>query len=268
MRLHTLVFMGVLCWIISGAAYALSVDDFLYFEKLELKKEKNGQVTQTFAIRFHGPDLDFLNVYFQQNQDAAVYQAEVENRAVSITSAASSFFRLFAFGGYGNRRYVAQTHFCLFGKSKIKIKRKPAVLSDEFVPLIEIVSPEFSYWPQTGQHFKFKINSDFSVNDVTAFVLEKQHVKTLVPNTGIFFSYIPAHDKQLRDASISAVRQDTVFARIISDKYLYHITCALFLHRSRTAFVNQRPGVAACLVTVLFFWMWIVMKRKRSKTPW
>ena len=269
MKLNALIIIYIFCQAIVSAVHASPVDnDFLFFEYLELKKEKNGQATQKFVLRFNGPELDFLDVYFQQNGDAAIYQAKVENQRVAISSDKSSLFHLFAFGGYKNRRYVAQTNFILFGNSKVKVKKQPAILPNEPIQLIELVSPKFNYWPQTGQHFTFKLDTNFSANDVKVFVLENQHLKVLEPDKKMFFSYVPGHDKQLRAASKKAGRQDTIFARITNGKDLYKITYAMFLHRSRTAFLNQDLGVAAFLVSVLFFGIWIAMKRKRSKTPW
>ena len=93
------VLIGVLWLSLTSLVHASSVDDdFLFLEYLEQKKEISGRATQTFALRFNGPELDFLDVFFQKSGDQTIYQAQVENRSVSISSNQSALFRGYCSG--------------------------------------------------------------------------------------------------------------------------------------------------------------------------
>lgn len=269
MILFRLNIIGIFWLFMASAVHAAPVDaDLLFFEYLEQVREMNGQVTQNFALRFNGPELDFLDVYFQQNGEATFYEATLENQRVAITSDKASFFRLFAFGGLKNRYYVAQADFPGFGNSKVKVERKPAIPSNEPMPLIDLVSPQFNYWPQTGQCFTFKLRQNVPTNDIELFVLEHGRLSALGSYEKKGFSYVPSHGKQLRNAGASAARQDTIIARITNGNDVFKISYAMLLHRSRSAFLDQKSGFAVFLASVFLFGIWVGIKRKRSKTPW
>jgi len=261
--------LGVLWLALAGVAHATPVDgDLLFFEYLEQERNINGQVTQNFALRFNGPELDFLDVYFQQIGDATLYEATVENQRVAITSCKRSFFRLFAFGGLKNRYYVAQADFPGFGHSEVKVERKPAIPAKKPVPLIDQVSPKFNYWPQTGQCFTFRLKSNDPANGIELFVMENGRLKALETDEKKGFSYTPAHDERLRTGNITAARQDTIIARITNGDDITKISYTMLLHRSRTAFLDQKAGFAVFLASAFLIGIWIAIKRKRSKTPW
>ena len=156
----------------TSAVHASPVDDdLLSFEYLEQVRERNGQVTQNLALRFNGPELDFLNVYFQQSGDGTLYEATVENQRIAIISDKASFFRLFAFGGSKNRYYIAQADFPGFGNSKAKVEKKPAISPKEPMWSIDPVSPKFHYWPQTGQCFTFRLLPNVPPNHIEFFAM-------------------------------------------------------------------------------------------------
>jgi hypothetical protein len=225
-------------------------------------------VTQNFALRFDGPELDFLDVYFQESGDATFYEAIMENQRVAITSDKASFFRLFAFGGLKNRYYVAQADFPGFGNSKVRVEKKPALPPKKPMPLIDLLLPKFNYWPQTGQCFTFRLQPDVPVNDIELFVLENGRLRALEINEKKGFSYVPPHDKELRNGNVAAGRQDTIIARITNGNDIYKISYSMLFHRSRTAFLDQKAGFTVFLASALFFCIWVAIKRKRSKTPW
>jgi hypothetical protein len=269
MRLFKLNIIGVFWLAMASAVQALPVDDdLLFFEFLEQVREINGQVTQNFSLRFNGPELDFLDVYFQQSGDATLYEATVENQRVAITSDKASFFRLFAFGGLKNRYYVAQADFPGFGNSEVKIEKKPAAAPMGSTPLIDLVSPKFNYWPQTGQRFTFRLQPNVPPNNIELFVLENGRLRPLEPGEKRGFSNVPSHDKQLRNVNVAAGRQDIIIVRITNGNDIYKISYAMLLHRSRTAFLDHKAGFAVFLAFTLFFATWVAIKRKRSKTPW
>ena len=269
MRSLKLGIAGILWLVMANVAHATTVDDdLLFFEYLDQARDLNGQVTQNFALRFNGPELDFLNVYFQQSGEKNLYEATLENRRVAITSIKRSFFRLFAFGGSKNRYYVAQTDFPGFGHSKVKVERTPAIPTKRPMPLIEKMSPKFNYWPQTGQCFTFRLHPNVPTNGIELSVVENGRLRTLDTDEKSGFSYTPSHDEQLRNGDVKASRQDTIIARLTNGSDIYKISYTLLLHRSRTAFLDQKAGVAVFLASASFVGIWIAIKRKRSKTPW
>jgi hypothetical protein len=269
MRIFKLNMMGVLWLAMASAVYALPVDDdLLFFEYLEQVREINGQVTQNFALHFNGPELDFLDVYFQQSGETTFYEATVENQRVAITSDKRSFFRLFAFGGLKDRYYIAQVDFPGFGNSKVKAEKKRVIPPKEPMTSIDLLSPKSNYWPQTGQCFTFRFQLNVLPNDIEIFVMENGRIRTLERDEKGRFSYTPSHDKRLRNGIVAAGRQDTIIARIAKGDNIYKISYSMLLHRSRTAFLDQKWGLAVFLATALLFGTWIVIKRKRSKTPW
>jgi hypothetical protein len=192
----------------------------------------------------------------------------VENQRAAISSDKASFFRLFALGGLKNRYYIAQADFPGFGNSKVKVEKKPAKTPKEPMPSIDLVSPKFNYWPQTGQCFTFRLQPNIPSNDIELFVLEKGRLRALEPAEKRGFSYVPSHDKQLRSGNVAAGRQDTIIVRITNGNEIYKISYAMLLHRSRTAFLDQKAGFAVFLTPALLFAAWVAIKRKRSKTPW
>ncbi len=271
--------LAVASLILCVASIASSEDitsNSFYFEYLDLEKEKNGLATQKFELHSGGISFDSLVVYYRAGNDKIYYQAKIYDNIVTISSEKSSYFTLYALGKNKKGLYIAKTSFCLFGNSQEIPEKHPAVLPDEVMPDIELISPKFNYWPQTGQHFKFKLVTEFmpetekgfAIKELKFVVKENQRVIELAPDVNMVFSYVPAHDKELRQKGVSGTRQDIVFVHDETDNAFYQITYTILLHRSRTAFLSKKTGAAVLTGSLLLFLTWIILKRKRKTAQW
>lgn len=271
-----MVILRLICLFLSGclvSAIPVSADSldsgFLFFQYLDMKKQKNGQVSQRFELVCTDNQVDTIEVFFRENQDPTVYQARVTDFCFSIFVDQPSRISLFAVAHTPGKILVAHTDIVLFGRSKIPSERQAA---DKAVkafpavnPYIELLSPEKYYWNQTGQTFRFHIKSPFDPGPLHLSVLENDRMHTLIPGRQSDFSYVPSHDLHLRKTGIQAARQDTLFTSITNGTTVFNLTYSLLLHRSRYAFNNPAAGAAVFGTSLLLFAGLIFKKRK---TPW
>ena len=123
---------------------------------------------------------------------------------------------------------LLKADFPVFGNSNVKMENQPTIGSMEKMPFIELVSHKFNYWPQTGQPFTFRLNTTVSATDTKAMVLENGRLSVLNPDEKHIFSYVPGHDKQLRNESAGAARQDIVMAHIAKGNEIYRVSYTVF----------------------------------------
>jgi hypothetical protein len=180
-----------------------------------------------------------------------------------------SRIRVFAIARAPRRFFLAQTDTTLFGRSTSPPERSPAdrmvmdMLSND--PHLELISPENPYWNQTGQNFQFNIISPFEVKRRHLSVLENGRRRRLLSSRESVFTYVPAHDRTLREAGPYACRNDILFVRLADGASEFNLTYSLMLHRSRFAFDNHAAGTAVFAFSVLFFAGLVLIKRR---TPW
>lgn len=225
---------------------------------------------QILDISLKGSKLDYLHVFYMIEGEPTLYKADYENGKAVIVADSFSFFRLYVMGGYQseNLLYVAQTDFCLFGNAKQKVDRRPVNNVTNLPPRIELVSPKRNYWPQTGQLHSFSCNFPQKVKELYLGVVENGKMHDLTYDDKLFFTYMPPHDKALRNSGVSAGRHDVILARYEGDGYSSRHTYTMRLHRSRTAFHRRDLGVLVFLLSIGVFCLWVVGKRRLAKSAW
>ncbi len=258
---------------------------FLYFKFLDMKKEKNGQVSQAIELICTDPKAGPVNLLYQEDQNPTVFWAPVTNGIVTLFAHRPSRIRLFAVALNQTalpKTLVAHTNLVLFGKSSTPA---PRVMADDLhanlftlLPTIQLMSPERYYWHQTGQPLRFRIQSPPAlvsadpssqlpaVRSVPQMaVLEKDVIRSLKLDPALEFSHTPPHDQRLRKAGATAIRQDTLYTRMKDKTMEYALTYTLVLHRSRHGFNNPIAGALAWGASLIFFTGLILKKRR---TPW
>lgn len=271
-----------LAWcLVPGPLFAAPLDaGFLYFKFLDMKKEKNGQVSQTIELICTDPKAGAVNVLYQEGQNPAVFRAPVTNGVVTLFADKPSRIRLFAIAVNQTalpKTLVAHTNLVLFGKSSTPAPRGMAddVHANLFtlLPAIELMSPELYYWHQTGQPLRFRIHSPADPSPQLPIVpavpqmavLEKDGIRSLKLNPSLEFSHTPPHDEGLRKAGAVAIRQDILYTSMSDKTMEYALTYTLVLHRSRHGFDNPVAGFFVCGASLVLFTGLILKKRR---TPW
>ncbi len=261
--LSCICLMPVLLWADVPAS------DFLSIQYLGKHQAKNGQVCQAFKLIGADNMVDAAAVYYQEVRSPVLYQAGVSEACFTICADRPSRIRVFAMAHTPLRFFLAQTDTALFGRSKSPPERSPAdrMVTDmlSIHPYIEVISPGNLYWNQTGQNFQFRIVTPFEVTRRHLSVLENGRRRRLLSNRESVFAYVPAHDRDLREAGPHACRNDILFVRLADGASEFNLTYSLLLHRSRSAFDNHAAGTAVFAFSVLFFAGLVLMKRR---TPW
>ncbi len=283
-KILTLSVFLALC-LVSVPLYATSLDaGFLYFKFLDMKKEKNGQVSQAIELICTDPAAGAVNVLYQEDQNPTVFWAPVTNGVVTLFAHRPSRIRLFAFAVNQTalpKTLVAHTNLVLFGKSSTPAPR--GVADDlhanllTLLPTIELVSPELYYWHQTGQPLEFRIQSPALVSTDLSLqllavrpvpqmaILENHVIRSLKLTPSLEFFHTPPHDEHLRKAGATAIRQDILYTSMTDKTMEYALTYTLALHRSRHGFDNPVAGVLVCGSSLVLFTGLILKKRR---TPW
>ncbi|MCG8638950.1 MAG: hypothetical protein MI862_04410 [Desulfobacterales bacterium] len=165
------------------------LDDTVYLEFLELKKEKNGQVSQAFAIRLPAPHPHHragpgkktgqktdqnsgqkpgqksaaeIKVLFRENQNPEWYFVPITGTTFSISVNRYSHIRLFVVVSDPSATHVIHTDLMLFGKSDTPAQRHPASPSDAArltsLPQIRLMDAQNYYWHETGVPLTFYLH--------------------------------------------------------------------------------------------------------------
>ncbi len=279
MKRFLLIYCFLAFCLVPATLFATPLDaGFLYFKFLDMKKEKNGQVSQAIELICTDPGAGTIQVLYQENQDPVVFLAPATDGVVTLFVDKSSHIRLFAIAvnraGLQKKTLVAHTNLVLFGKSVTPAQR---IMADDvhanqitLLPSIQLMSPERYYWHQTGQPLKFYIQSPVDLFPVLPgklqmAVLENHRITPLVLNQLLDFSYTPPHDERLKKAGALALRQDILYASMRDKTSEYALTYSLVLHRSRHGFDNSIAGVFVFGVSLLFC-VGLILKKRR--TPW
>lgn len=251
--------------------------DYIWIEFKKHVKEKDGSLTQILRIRKskglkNRTGLSkFYNIkaVYNINREKEFYRAPIQYRnneaEIKITAGKTSFFKVYVFVITETINYIAETSFYVFGSSKNPIHRDILRTELDFLPNLKIIYPEYNYWPQTGQEFKFLLGSDkvnFTVND--AKVIDKGNIETLKLSPDGKFSYIPPSDKLLDLQGISAFKGNILYFRMKSNNKITKLTYTLLLHRSRFANLRLKHGIALFVGTIIFFTFSVLIARKRS----
>ena len=279
MKNFLLIYCFLAFCLVPTTLFATPLDKgFLYFKFLDMKKEKNGQVSQAIELICTDPGAGTIQVLYQENQEPAVFVAPVTNGGVTLFVDKPSHIRLFAIAvsraGLQKKILVAHTNLVLFGKSVTPAQR---ILADDvhanqitLLPAIQLMSPERYYWHQTGQPLKFYIQSPVDLSPVVPgkfqmAVLENHRITPLVLNRLLDFSYTPPHDERLKKAGALALRQDILYTRMKDETYEHALTYSLLLHRSRHGFDNSIAGVSVFGASLVLF-SGLILKKRRA--PW
>ncbi|MCP3940693.1 MAG: hypothetical protein GY710_04330 [Desulfobacteraceae bacterium] len=276
-----LVYFSMVFCLMPAMVFAIPQDkNFLYFKFLEMKKEKNGQVSQAIELVCTDPAVGAVKVFYRENSDPAVFFAPVKDGIVTLIVDKPSRISLFAFStnpaGFPEKKLVAHTNLVLFGKSSVPA---PRIMADDIdvnrfagLPGIELLSSENYYWHQTGQVLKFCIkpvlepdSSDIDPGNIRIFVLENHKIRRLTMDGTLDFSYDPAHDERLRKTGVTAIRQDILYTTMEEKNQKYFLTYSLLLHRSRKGFNDIFSGVSV-LGTSMILFIGLILKKRR--TPW
>lgn len=268
------------------------LENTIYMEFLELKKEKNGQVSQAFAIRlpeshpYHraGPGQTSaaeIKVLFRENQNPEWYSVPVTGTTFSIRVNRYSHIRLFVVVSDPSATHVIHTDLMLFGKSGTQVQRDPASPSDaarlKSLPQIRLMDAQNYYWHETGVPLTFYLHpkdTDSPDADTRLTGLNVRSKGFKYPETDLpepdptrpaHFVYTPPHDPYLRQAGSTAARQDLISTRIRRNRIPYHLTYVLQVHRSRHAHDDHRAGFAVLGISLLVFTGMVLIKRRR---PW
>ena len=280
------------------------LENTVYLEFLELKKEKNGQVSQAFAIRLPDPHpyhragpgqktgkktdqkpvqkpAAEIKVLFRENQNPEWYFVPISGTTFSIRADRYSHIRLFVVVSDPSATHVIHTDLMLFGKSATPAQRDPASPSDAArltsFPQIRLMDAQNYYWHETGVPLTFYLHpkdTDSPDADTRLPGLNvrskgfKDPVADLLEPDGerpAHFVYTPPHDPYLRQAGSTAARQDLIFTRIRRNRIPYHLTYVLQVHRSRHAHDDHRAGFAVLGISLLVFTGTVLIKRRR---PW
>ncbi len=255
--------MPVLLWADPPAS------DFLYIQYMDKHKAQDGRLCQAFKLIGAKKMVNAVAVYYREDRFPTLYQARVREACFTICVDRPSRIRVFAIARTPRKTLLAQTDTVLFGRSKKPPERLPADQTTKDIlsihPHIDLISPDNAYWNQTGQNFRFKIETPFELNPPHLSVLENGRTHRLLSNLESEFAYVPPHDRGLRKAGPHACRNDILFARLSDGASEYNLTYSLMLHRSRYAFDNHAAGMAVFAFSILFFAGLVLMKRR---TPW
>lgn len=239
---------------------------------LEMKKHRNGQVSQAFTVSPPSGAIGPVTVLFLENQDPKVYEAPLLNNAFAIDVNKPSRIRLFVFAADREKTHVIHTNLVLFGKSGTAVKRVAASPADagrvKTLPHISLVSARDYYWHQTGIPLAFTLANIVPVPSPGVSALENDRVTLLSPDEThpSRFVYTPPHDRRLKQSGPAATRRDTIFTHISHGPTRYYLAYALQVHRSRHAHDSHRAGMAVLGAGILFFTGLVLNKRRTA--PW
>lgn len=259
-----------------AAKPSVSENRMLHLEYLERKKLLNGQASQAFRIHPpYGTDKK-ASVFYNLSGEERIYSATLQHNTFSIRVSKPSGISLFVFLENNDERYIAHTNFKLFADSRTQPDRIPAENDD--IPAgtatcrLCLKNASTYYWHQTGIPLTFFIRSKSAPSHEALYVTENNTCRALraglaaAPDKPLEFSYTPPHDDRLRKAGISAARTDTLHTQIRDGRYLYILTYALQVHRSRHAHESRAAGAVVLGAGILMFVSIILYKRRR--TPW
>lgn len=241
------------------------LSDFLIIDYLDMKREKNGRTSQRFRLVCGDYLTSAVNLYYWINREKMVYRAEVVNSEFTISVHQPSIIHLVAMANTRQTTYIAKTDLTLFGKADTAPMRQTSSQIKTGFPYIELTSPQYNYWPQTGQNFRFSVNAPFDTGGVELFVWVNGGYGNLESDGNSKFSYVPSHDLRLRKTGHLATRRDILFSHISSGDQVYRLTYTLALHRSRDALNVNLAGWVAFGLSFLLFGGLIMIKRRKSQ---
>jgi len=285
--LATLMFSAIHVGRDCGAA---SESDCLWVEFDERIREKDGSLTQLLHIdygRFPSKrkglaELRELRAFCRlkgEDTDGKIRYREVEVERdggaglIRIRAYKTSAYAVLIRGkvSQDGRENVllASASFVLFPRS---FSEGPGAGD---APAIEVeqrfrisVTPEFSYWPQTGEAVDISLSFDGEpVADKTVRVFEESGTtaKFQTDATG-HLSYVPSEDEKLNRQGVAAFKQTVVVSERKVDRATHVSSHTFLFHRSR--FGNRRllPGVGI-FVGTLAGAIALIIWRRRSFAP-
>jgi len=269
---------------------AASESDCLWVEFGERIRERDASLTQLLHIdygRFPSKrkglaEVRELRAFYRlkgENTNGKMRYREVEVERnggaglIRITAYKTSAYAVLIRGkvGQDGRENVllASASFVLFPRSFSEGPGAGAAASEEVEQRFRIsVTPEFSYWPQTGEAVDISLAFDGApVADKTVRVFDESGTKAKFQTdaTGQL-TYVPPEDEKLNRQGVAAFKQTVVVSERKGERATHVSSHTFLFHRSR--FGNRRllPGVgifAGTLVGLIALIVW----RRRSFAP-
>lgn len=262
-------------------------NNYLWIEFQECIKEKDGALTLPLRInygRFPGekkevPGFDSFRAFYSLSEKddegkKIFYEAEIEKNkdkcAINIKSFKTDCFVVLVeakeIRGGATYWYLAKTSFVLFGHSfSERDKIRPVSLDEINRRLDLLVTPEFHYWPQTGNPVKITpvFNNDCLARKVICLLDENMPAIDIVTDEQGNYIYVPPEDKKLNWKGETAFKQTVMVAEEIRADMRYISSHTLGLHRSR--FKNRKllAGAGVFGGTGVGLFLFVIVKRKK-----
>lgn len=273
--------------------YAFSPkNNHLWIEFQECIKEKDGALTLPLQINYGRfpdekkeiPGFDSFRAFYSLSEKddegkRIFYEARIEKNkgkyAVNIKSFKADCFVVLVEAketrGGATRWYLAKTSFVLFGHSFFgRDKIKPVSLDEINQRLDLLITPEFHYWPQTGNPVKITpiFNNDYLAQKVLYLFDENMPSLDIVTDEKGNYIYVPPEDKKLNWKGETAFKQTVIVAEETRVDMRYISSYTLLLHRSR--FKNRKllagAGIFGGIGAGLFLFVFVKRKRFNLET--
>lgn len=270
--------------------YAFSPkDDYLWIEFAECIKEKDGSLTLPLKINYGSfpykkkevLEFDSLRAFYtlaKEDDEGSwlFYETEIERgkgkNIVKIKSFTADRFIVFVEAkktwGEATHCYFAKTSFTLFGHSSSKRKQiKPIALTEINRQLEIFTTPQFHYWPQTGNPIKIipLFNKDYLPLKVMYLFDENMPSIDIMTDEKGSYTYVPPEDKKLNWKGETAFKQAVIVTEETKGDIRYISSYTLLLHRSRFKNCKLLAGAVIFLGTMLSVFLFVIIKRKRFK---
>lgn len=270
--------------------YAFSQEEnYLWIEFHECVREKDGSVILPLQINYgrfpdkkeEGYELDSLKAFYslvEKDNKAAgnFYRAKIERdngkNLVKIKSFTENRFIVFVEAkishGETTHWYFAKTSVVLFGHASFKREQMKPVLDSEINRQMEIfVSPQFHYWPQTGEPVVITplFNKEYLHGEVICLFDENMPLAQIVTDEKGSFTYVPPQDKKLNSQGETAFKQAVILAEKNESNNKYISSYTLLLHRSRFKNRNLFLGAGIFGGNMAVVFLSVIIKRRRFK---
>lgn len=262
-------------------------NNYLWIEFQECHKEKDGALTLPLQINYGRfpdkkkeiPEFDSFRAFYSLNEKddegkRIFYEAGIEknkgNYAVNIKSFKTDRFVVLVEAKATRDGltcwYLAKTSFVLFGHSFLgRDKIRPVALDEINQRLDLLITPEFHYWPQTGDPVQIMptFNKDYLARKVICLFDENMPATDIVTDEKGNYIYAPPGDKKLNWKGETAFKQAVMVAEETRADMRYISSHTLLLHRSRSKNRKLLAGAGVFWGTGAGLFLFVIVKRKR-----
>lgn len=269
---------------------AASESDCLWVEFGERIRERDGSLTQLLHIGYGGfpsrrkglAELRELRAFYRlkgESTDGEIRYREVEVERnggaglIKITTYKTSAYAVLVRGKVrqdGRQNVLlASASLVLFPRSFSEGPGAGDAPAEEVEQRFRIsVTPEFSYWPQTGEAVDLLLSFDReAVAGKMVRVFDESGVtaKFQTDATG-HLTYVPPEDEKLNHQGVAAFKQTVVVSEMKGERTIHLSSHTFLFHRSR--FGNRRllPGMGIFMGTLAGA-IALIIWRRRSFAP-